>query len=147
MLVEKETENERIRETKRLRETERQGRGNDTENRATRQTNIQRGTRRSDVSRNQRTEEQSHLIANGATHTTIPDDVSTKPIQRTPTNARVDDGSSSDGSQVSQPSGKNFEALNQNEKPKEQPREREKQLNYLKTQAMELANSQLFPTN
>ncbi|EGO2845504.1 N-6 DNA methylase [Enterococcus faecalis] len=106
LLVEKETENERIRETKRLRETERQGRGNDTENRATRQTNIQRGTRRSDVSRNQRTEEQSHLIANGATHTTIPDDVSTKPIQRTPTNARVDDGSSSDGSQVSQPSGK-----------------------------------------
>ena len=86
-------------------EKQRQGRGNDTENRATRQTNIQRGTRRSDVSRNQRTEEQSHLIANGATHTTIPDDVSTKPIQRTPTNARVDDGSS-DGSQVSQPSGK-----------------------------------------
>ncbi|WP_425461667.1 hypothetical protein [Enterococcus faecalis] len=42
---------------------------------------------------------------------------------------------------------KNFEMLNQNEKPKEQPREREKQLNYLKTQAMELANSQLFPTN
>ncbi|HAP4471725.1 TPA: TnpV protein [Enterococcus faecalis] len=42
---------------------------------------------------------------------------------------------------------KNFEALNQNEEPKEQPREREKQLNYLKTQAMELANSQLFPTN
>ena len=87
-------------------EKQRQGRGNDTENRATRQTNIQRGTRRSDVSRNQRTEEQPHLIANGATHTTIPDDVSTKPIQRTPTNARVDDGSSSDGSQVSQPSGK-----------------------------------------
>ena len=121
-------------------EKQRQGRGNDTENRATRQTNIQRGTRRSDVSRNQRTEEQSHL-ANGATHTTIPDDVSANLYNELLLTQELMTVLPQMEAKYHSQVAKELRDAQSEREAEEQPREREKQLNYLKTQAMELEQS------